>query len=62
MKEQFADLLCALDGKKDTLTLAELEHAIELFEVGLSGDFVARELCGEFGLELPEQDYRKGEF
>lgn len=51
MNEQFVALLESLEGKKDSLTLAELEHAIELFEVGLSGEFVARELCGEFTLE-----------
>lgn len=51
--EQFYDLLAALEDKKESLTLDELEQAIKLIEVGLSGDLIALILCGEFGLELP---------
>lgn len=45
--DKFLDLIEALDGKRDSLSLAEIEQAIDLFEMGLSGELVARILCGE---------------
>lgn len=50
MLENLKDALEELDGKVASLSLEQLEYMIELLELGLSGDTVARIILGEFAL------------